>query len=66
MDQELEYCHTKIPHNKLIECLHFFIDLVFNKKDRKYLSVTSSVAHWVGIKKSSGYVYDSNDVKTAL
>jgi len=58
--------YTKIPHNKLIDCLHFFIELVFNNKDRKYLSVTSSGAHWVGSKKSSGTVYDIDDVKNAL
>ena len=39
--------YTKIPHDKLIDCLTFFIDKVFNKKDSKYLSVTSSGANWV-------------------
>ena len=59
--------YTKIPHNKLIECLHFFIDKVFNKKDRRYLSVTSSGAHWVtGKYKGSGTVYDIDNVKNAL
>ena len=32
--------YTKIPHNKLLQRLQFFIDLVFNDKDRKYLSCT--------------------------
>ena len=59
--------YTKIPHNKLIECLHFFIDKVFNKKDRRYLSVTGSGAHWVtGKYKGSGTVYDVENVKSAL
>ena len=59
--------YTKIPHNKLIECLHFFIDKVFNKKDRRYLSVTGSGAHWVtGKYKGSGTVYDVDNVKGAL
>ena len=58
--------YTKIPHDKLIDCLHFFIDLVFNSKDRKYLSVTSSGAHWVASKKSSGTLYDIDGVKNSL
>ena len=59
--------YTKIPHNKLIDCLHFFIDKVFNKKDRCYLSVTSSGAHWVtGKYRGSGTVYDIDNVKNTL
>ena len=58
--------YTKIPHDQLIECLTFFIDLVFNKKDRKYLSVTSSGANWVSNRKSSGTVYDIDNVKESL
>ena len=47
--------------------MHFFIDKVFNKKDRRYLSVTSSGAHWVtGKYKGSGTVYDIDNVKNAL
>ena len=58
--------YTKIPHDQLIDCLAFFIDLVFNKKDRKYLSVTSSGANWVSNRKSSGTVYDIDNVKDSL
>ena len=51
----------------MIECLHFFIDKVFNKKDRRYLSVTGSGAHWVtGKYKGSGTVYGVENVKGVL
>ena len=58
--------YTNIPHDKLIECLYFFIELVFNNKNRKYLSVTNSGAHFVASKRSSGRVYGINGVKNAL
>ena len=59
--------HSTLKYLKLIVCLHFFIDKVFNNKDRRYLSVTSYGAHWVtGKYKGSGTVYDIDNVKNAL
>ena len=49
---------------KLIECLYFFIEFVFKNKNRKYLSVTNSGAHFVASKRSCGRVYGINGVKT--
>ena len=58
--------YTKIPHDKLLQSLQFFIDLVFNDKDRKYLSCTRSGAHWVTGVKGGGCRYSKDDVTEAL
>ena len=56
----------KIPHNKLLQCLQFFIDLVFNDKDRKYLCCTDSGAHWVSGARSVDRRYSKDSVSSAL
>ena len=58
--------YTKIPHDQLLHSINFLLDLAFDDKSRKYLSVTKSGAHWVKGSKTVGKRYDVNDVKDAL
>ena len=56
----------KSPHNNLLQCLQFFIDLVFNDKERKYLSCTDSGAHRVSCARRVDRRYSKDSVSSAL
>ena len=58
--------YTKIPHDQLISSISFLLDSTFNNKNRKYLSVTKSGAHWVKGNKTAGRLYDINKVKETV
>ena len=55
--------YTKIPHDKLIDVLDKLVDFVFNKTDRRFLSVTNKSAHWVKGKRKGLKVYCQKKVK---
>ena len=61
--------YTKIPHSSLITNLEWYIDLAFRgayKRGKKYFSIYSQSANWVGSFCEGTCAFDANNFKTLI